>query len=549
MAPTTRASSLLSAVARTPGTLPRVTNPAAKASQRPALHRRVLRATFLWAFLGYLLLFAAWAVATPYDGSPDEQAHIANAYGVTSGQILGELAREGPIPGVYRDIPGSLIRGNCFAFHPETPASCAIPPGGDETAQRKLVYVARYSPVYYLAVGLPIRYSPDMTGVLLARLVSATIVAALIAWATFVARTLRHGAAIGGILVALTPITAHLAGAVNPNGPEIAAGIGLIVALIAILFEPDGAGARKSAWWLAGVSGVAMLTVRPAGPAWFGVIALIMLVPMTSHLRRAILGSRRFWILSAALFVAALASVSWTLWRRTTEVMQQTTADISLIEAMKVEVFDRWRQVVPEFIGVLSWLDTPLPVFVYIAWWMAIGSLVALALAVGRPADRWRVAGLAGLGMLAPSLAEAAQISKIGFYNQGRYFLPMLVGVPILAAYVISERGLGLPLDRLTRLFAAVLLPLQVLVLAWGMIRYQNGMPVPLAAPSLNPFKGSWHPMVGSVAPLLLGVLSAAVLLAFYWRMTADTGSSLSRVSSTESAPVATLAEAEPITA
>ncbi|MEV4628727.1 DUF2142 domain-containing protein [Micromonospora sp. NPDC049523] len=503
---------------------------------------------FLWALLGYFLLFAAWAVASPYDGTPDEQAHIANAYGVASGQVLGELAQEGQYPGVYRNIPKSLIRDNCFAFHPEAPASCAVPPGGDETEQRKLVHVARYSPAYYLAVGMPIRISPDMTGVLFARLISAAIVAALIAWATSVALTLRRRAVVGGILVAVTPVVAVQAGAINPSGTEIAAGLGLVVGLMAIFFEPDGAGARRSAWWLAGVAGAAMLALRPAGPAWFGVVALVMLLPMTSHLRQVLLRSRRFWTLFATLSVVGLTAVSWTLWRHATDLIPGTTSNLGPVKTLQVEIFDRWHQIVPELIGRLGWLDTPLPVFVYIAWWMAIGTLVALALALGRPADRWRVAGLGALGMLAPSLAEAIQISKSGFINQGRYFLPMLIGVPILAAYVVANRGFAAPLNRLTRLFAVVLLPLHVLVLAWGMIRFQNGMPSPLYPPSLNPLTGSWHPQLGSVTPLLLGVLSAVVLVTFYRRITIDIPESVAEAAPGEAQPVSGVAEPERVT-
>ncbi len=498
------------------------TSPLPAASTREAV-RSARRGYLLWPLLGYFLLFGAWAIAAPYDGTPDEQAHIHNAYAVATGQVLGDLVEVNNTPGVYREVPKSLVRVNCFSFQATQPASCAVPPGGDETRERVLVYIGRYNPAYYMVVGLPIRFSPDMTGVLLGRLVNAAIMAALFGWATFTALLLRHRAAVGGILVALTPITAHLAGGITPNGPEIAAGAALTVALIAIFFDPGEAAARRATWWLAAVSAAALLTLRSGGPAWLAVIVGVMLIPMTPQVRRAVLFTRRFWTVVAALAVVGAAAVGWTLWRHATDLIPgaRPSPPMGVMEAMKIEVFDRWTAVTPQLVGILAWLDTPLPSFVYIAWWLAIGSLVLLALAVGRPVDRWRVIGLAALGMLVPSLLEAIEINRIGFINQGRYFLPLLIGVPILSAYVIAERGQADVLNRLIRILAAIVLPLHVFALAWAMIRYQNGMPSPLTAPSLNPLGGAWHPALGSVTPLLLGVASAVLFFIFYWRVTA----------------------------
>jgi hypothetical protein len=475
----------------------------------------------LLPFLGYFLLFAAWAVATPYDGTPDEMRHIVRAYGVASGQFAPTPAKEGKMPGAYHDVPRSLIRTNCFAFHPAIPASCGRPPGGNDAKVRVLTPAGRYNPAYYLAVGWPLKVAPDMKGVLLARLLSAALVAALFAWATAVALTLRHRGVFGGILLAVTPITAHLAGAVNPNGPEIAAGAALVVALLAVLMEPEGAGRRRSAWWLAGIAGGVLLTVRSGGPAWFAVIAAVMLVSVSIPAYRALLRSRRFWMLAGWFAAVGLASVGWTTWKRTAELTPVgAPTPMPFGDAMKVEVLDRWRRYFEELIGVLSWLDTNLPAFVPVIWWLALGGVVALALAIGGPADRWRVAGLAVLGMLVPSVVEATNAGEYGFLGQGRYFLPILVGVPILAAYVVAGRGLVDVMEKLTRLYVVILVPLHLVALDYLMARYQGGLPPRPAVPVLNPFNGSWHPALGSVTPVLLAVASAAVLIGFHWRLT-----------------------------
>ena len=473
-------------------------------------------------FAGFFLLFAAWAIATPYDGTPDEMRHIQHAYGVASGDIAPAPAKEGKFPGAYHEVPKSLIRSNCFAHHPDQDASCAQPPGGDETPVKTLTPAGRYNPAYYLAVGWPLLLSPDMAGVLLARLVSAALVAALFAWATAVALTLRHRLAFGAILVAVTPITAHLAGAINPNAVEIAAGAAMVVGLIAILLEPDGAGRRRSAWWLAGVGGAVLLTVRSGGPAWFAVIAAVMLIGLSLPTYRALLRSRRFWTLAGALAVTGIASVGWTLWKRAAEITPNGVGSrhLTLLDAMKIEVFDRWRGYIGELVGVLAWLDTPLPVLINLAWYFSVGTLILLALALGRPAARWRVAGLGALGMLVPSVIEALNVNEYAFIGQGRYFLPLLVGVPILAAYTVAENGLVDPLRKLIRLFVILLVPAHLAALAYLMVRYQSGLPGRHGVVSLNVLGGSWHPALGSVTPILLAVLAGAILIAYHWRLT-----------------------------
>ncbi|MEV0732438.1 DUF2142 domain-containing protein [Polymorphospora sp. NPDC050346] len=474
-------------------------------------------------FLGYFLLFGAWAVATPYDGTPDEMRHIIRAYGVADGQVAPAPAREGKFPGAYHDVPSSLLRDNCFAFEPDRSAACAEPPGGDRDEVRVLTPAGRYHPAYYAAVGWPLRLSPDMTGVLLARLVNAALVAGLLAAATAVTLRLRNRGVLAGLLVAVTPMTAHLAGAINPNGVEIAAGAALVVALIAILLEPDGAGRRAAPWWLAGIAGATLVTVRSAGPAWLAVIALVMLVPLSLARYRQLLRSRRMWLLAGALAAAGLASVGWTLWKRSNELIPNALykGHLGIVDAMKIEIFDKWRRYFTEMIGVMSWLDTPLPPVIHLVWWLSVGALLLPAVALCRPAQRWRVAGLALLAMLVPSLLEAVNVNTYGFVAQGRYYLALLAGVPILAGYFLAGLPNFDPTPRLTRLLALLLLPAHLASLFYLMVRYQTGLPDGAFIVSLNPLAGSWHPQVGSLTPVLMGIAAVVVLVAWHFRVTA----------------------------
>jgi hypothetical protein len=110
---------------------------------------------------------------------------------------------------------------------------------------------------------------------------------------------------------------------------------------------------------------------------------------------------------------------------------------------------------------------------------------------------------------------QIALVNESGFVTQGRYMLPMLVGVLLYAAWIAEQRGFEVARARsFTRLAVLLLLPIQLFCLAYTMVRWQNGLPANIGLSSLNPLAGDWHPVVGSVIPLL----SASVgLVLFGW--------------------------------
>lgn len=486
------------------------------------------RHDFWWPLLAYFLLFGAWALAMPYGSYPDESVQIYNAYGVAGGNLAPPLAtNESGWPGVYREVPRSLVVDpGCYIFNSAITADCMkTPAGNDRTPVQEFVYVGRYSPVYYLAVGAPLRILPNAAGILLARLIGAAIVAVFFAWATAVALQRRRRGVVVGILVALTPLEAHLAGAVNPSATEIAAGLALAVALGTLVTDPQSV-SRNRTWWLMAVSGATLLAVRPTGPVMAAVIVCAVLAPLALRLRHGVPMDRRIWLTGGVWAVVGLLATGWTLWRHSTAVIPLSVpaSHVDFIAAMKIQVFDRWSQIIPQFIGVLGWLDTSLPFFVHAAWWLCIGVVVMLAVATGTWTDRWRVLSLVFLGMLVPSVLEAIRLNKYGYVNQGRYFLPMLIGVPFLAASAVAADRYGDILDRLTRICVCILAPLQVFVLDWTMMRYQTGLPDLQTDPVFNPLTGKWHPAVGSVTPLLMAGGAAVLLVVFHWRATARAG-------------------------
>jgi hypothetical protein len=212
------------------------------------------------------------------------------------------------------------------------------------------------------------------------------------------------------------------------------------------------------------------------------------------------------------IVLATIASGVWTMVANTAgtgNVKGTSTAS----QIIKTAVLDMWPNVINQMVGVMGWAETLMPRLIYVAWFMAAGLLLLGALVMGKRVDRWRMLAL-GLGTFVPFLAvEVLLVNQIGWFNQGRYFLPGAVGLPLLGAHILARRGINAEQMRaMTRIFAVILLPIQLVCLAYTMCRWQSGLRI------LNPFKGTWIPPYGVVLPLVAGTLGVIVLFIVYWR-------------------------------
>jgi hypothetical protein len=499
------------------------------------------RRSWLLAFAGFFLLLSAWAVAAPYAGFPDERDHILRAYGVATGQVVLEPATAANGGGAYVDAPRSLLVPRCWQFRADRPASCAREPGGDETVVQAPTAAGRYFPLYYALVGAPLALSPNWIGVLLARLISAAICAALLATAfSDAVRWIRRRLLLVGLVLAATPMVAHMGGAVNPSGVELAAGIAFFAAALPLLFNP-AARHNRTLLWHVGVAALALATLRMLGPVWLGLSVLALLLP----LRRATLAdlwrwrALRIWIV--AVIGSAIAAVIWAFALKATEpntYFNKEEVPLSALGIAWVEV-QRWPTYIQEMIGILSWLDALMPGVVYVAWTALAGAVVVWGFLLGDRDGRLRLLTLGAAGVLVPTAISIVYANTFGFITQGRYLLPLLVGLPLLASMIISQSNL--PADvgrRLVRFYAVVLLPTHFVALAFTMIRWQQGVGEDT---SLNPLVGTWHPVLGSGTPLVACLAGIAILMWLYWTMVGRAAASPDLTDAPVTTPGATL--------
>ncbi|MEZ0107128.1 hypothetical protein ABH920_001119 [Catenulispora sp. EB89] len=237
-----------------------------RARDRRALNRQafkhqsrqaLVRRTWLSAFAAFALLAVAWSLAMPPDGTTDERQHLERAYGAVTGHLLAPQGEDPLVhrPGAAFEVPKSLLPPNALCvyfpnYHQDESwvaraASCQHPAPATHAKVRVVSWVGRYNPLYYLAVGGPLRFWPDLTGILLSRILAALLASAFVAAAAMVALRTRRPLLLAALLTVLTPTTIALNSTVNPNGVEISAAVLLWVCMVDL--ARPGAAMRASA--------------------------------------------------------------------------------------------------------------------------------------------------------------------------------------------------------------------------------------------------------------------------------------------------------------
>jgi Predicted membrane protein (DUF2142) len=481
-----------------------------------SLPRRTLRLVSVLAFLSFFLMGAAWAAATPWDGAPDERAHMIRAAGVVSGQIAPEPTSAQNGTGGFQRVPAALDRNTCYAFDPTKSAACMQNPPQDGKFADLGTAAGRYQPTYYALVGLPLRLSPDYTGLLIARLISVAVAAAFLAAAVrSIVEWSRRWFMLAGVLVATTPMAMEIIGSINPNGVEIAAAIAMWAALIPLVHSEGPVDRRLLG--LFAISAAAVASIRPSGPGYVVIAIAVVLATAGGTRLMRLIRDRMVWLTTAALGVVGIGSGIWILVMKANELggIAKTTGILTTAEALQIVLVDRMSYYFESMVGYFAFLDVRMPGTYYALWYAVTGFLGITALVVGRRADRWRLALVVASSFVLPVVGDVVSVNTLGMIMQGRYVLPAAAGAALLAGHIISERGGFRPGTTRSALgwIAAIVIPLHLVGLGWTMIRYQQGLGGKPVVPSLNPFIGEWQPSIGSIGVAVLAVAGAVALI------------------------------------
>lgn len=507
----------------------------------------------MFAVLGAIAL--VWILGTVPSGGPDEPAHLVRSSALVRGELDGE-----PFPGPERafDLPAWIGHPTtrCFELQELQPASCAtaLPrPTGDG----ELLTTAWRYPVWgHLAPGLG-SFFPAVIGNQMARAFDAIMPIGLLVASLVVARR-RGPTATASVALAVTPMAWFSIIVVNPSGLTIAGGLALWVALLHI-----GWAARERvppgdlAAWLLAFGWAAASLPRRDGMIWAATIVAIACA--TGVVRwRSLLPSRdvglRGWgpvVLVGASTAATLAwalssdtpssqllvatpllpvigaAVHW-LWthpgntgaRRVATVCAGVAlAGLVAFGAMSIrdggfdrDLFDRLVGQtglnLQEAIGLLGWLDAPLPSAALFVWLLALGALGGAALMLRQLNALGAAALVTGVGVVSAWVLEMNQGNTSGTYWQGRYYLPLLIGVPVIIGWALDGRSRS---TRPDPVLSTVVISSAAVVMTWAFAASMRRWAVGTAG-SINPL--DWDTYGTFVHPALLLAVHAAVAAA-----------------------------------
>jgi hypothetical protein len=466
----------------------------------------------LVTFAVLFTISAAWSLATPLTAAPDEPAQIIKAAAVVRGEFVGTplpLASYGTNPRVKVDVPAALASTNqafeCFAFHPRVPASCAPAVRGSGSPTVTETYAGRYPPLYYMVVGLPSLAFPSSAGIRLMRLLSALLCCVFFALAFESATQWRRpGLAVAAVAVAVTPMIAFLAAVVNPNSLEIAAALCLWVSGLALVRADSEAPTRKMMARSA-LSAAVLVEMRGISWLWLGLILLtIGAVASRTRLRQIVADPvSRVWI---AVVAISTGFSLWWLFTFDSLAVLPTGAPLprasfsNLLEGALGQTDLLLRQM----IGIVGWLDTPAPSVTFYVWSALLGVAILGGLALGtRRAST--VLGVLTFAVVAVPVALNVYIAPtIGFGWQGRYTLPLAVGVPVVAALALSpRRGTRQVQARPLHLGVSLLAVAQAAIFFDALRRYSVG-----TGGSIDFFGGRWQPPLGAAGLTALFVVA-----------------------------------------
>jgi hypothetical protein len=434
------------------------------------------------AFVLCAALSGLWAVATPPFASPDEPAHAIRAAAVARGELKGTETHG--VPGVrdgavfYR-VPKVFSRADdvgCFAFKRDTSASCLYLGHPSGTA-RVATTAGNYPPAYYLLVGLPSRPFNSSISLYVMRLVSVLLAAALLASAiATLDRFARPRLMALGVAVAVTPMVLFLGGTVNPNAVEIAAAIAAWISVVAIASEA-GRGAVDSRLVVRATVALGILSLtRTISPLWVVAIVAAGLMLAGWSATRGLLRARAVQIGAGVVALSVLAQLAWTQYANPLASAESTSANGLSSYFIRRTVIGNGADLYRGMIGVFGWLDTPSPFGVTVLWTLVLGLVVVLGLAVATRREVVVLSGLLVLTVIVPIVAGVVEAHSNGFFWQGRYTLPLAVGVPIVAAAAAARSSLGSTLpSRLPIIGVGLLALCHVTDFAQALRRYTVG--------------------------------------------------------------------------
>jgi Predicted membrane protein (DUF2142) len=245
-----------------------------------------------------------------------------------------------------------------------------------------------------------------------------------------------RGLTLLGAMVALTPTVFFITGVVNSSGLETAAAFGAWCGGLCIALRPDN---PRGLILLTSLSFAFLILSRPISPLNAGILLLVLAtligwVQARERLLRP--GLRPVW--GTIIGVTAVAGIFLLLAGAPSLLGGPVKPRLSIISSVWLTLRLTGNRL-HQCIGDFGWAHTiPAPKWVVVVWIVALLGILAYGVTISRRCRR-AVPLLVAAVIIMPVVLESPQIDSTGTYWQGRYWLPLLVGLPLVACSAVAS--------------------------------------------------------------------------------------------------------------
>jgi hypothetical protein len=400
-----------------------------------------------WTLLAGLgILLAVWiGVMPPFAGS-DEHDHAYRAAAAARGEWGIDPVNATRGTGAFLDVPSDIVRAarpECQHLIYTKDVDCVGTPASGGKI-RIASGAGRYHPLFYAVIGTAALPFDGATALYVMRLATALLAAAFVWMALRATSTwARSHWPYAAIAVACTPVAVYSSAIAAPNGIEMMAALALWTSLVGLLIAPH-THVRKLAV-MAAVSGATLATLRPLGPLWCLVVlaAVLVAVPVEAGRIRSLL--RRPVVLAGAGLVAlsALQATIWVIAVDALKVGGEGTGHSSLAHRLGVSgrQLPAW---ILQTIAAFPLRDQATHASVYACYLLLFGILITLALRFSHWRTRLAISLLAVAVLLFPYVTTVNSYDRYAAAWQGRYGLPVAMGIVVLSGFGLDRAGRGM---------------------------------------------------------------------------------------------------------
>lgn len=413
-------------------------------------------------FLYVTCLTFSWVLMQPPYSVADEPSHtikaVASAYGqFDRPQVIGQFgygAYSYEVPKVFT----SIWHSTCYNDDTRTTAACIgdFPPGTELVGTTSTA--GPNPPTYYVAIGWLGRLFPSQTGFYLMRFLGALLFCLTLTF-TFALQYFKSKSRNAWISIPLllTPAVSSFSAVINPFAFEIAAAALFWTSAFLLSDSRHPNRESKQLWGALVGSALFFSCIRPAAFVWLTMITFFVIISVPGNINRQLyFQDKRMRSILGIAFNAIVISLALS-YRKQTDLVVDPANTIAPMVGPGGSVFSNilvsYRDLglfFRQLFGFFGWTSFYPPVAVPLFFLTAITfSIVIMRISTWRL--RTSLVALMGFVYLGPVVLEGARASSLGFFYQGRYILPVAIGIPIFIWLRGEERvrnRYSLPLTR-----------------------------------------------------------------------------------------------------